>query len=64
MQIVVTHFINPNRFYVCNLTRKNDLDAIREIEIQLQDYCANHKNSPQIYSVNKGDVRKTLVNQL
>lgn len=61
MQVIVTHFINPNRFYVCDLTRKTELDAIRRIEIKLQDYCADHK---QLEHVSKGDVRKTLVNQL
>lgn len=38
-RVIVTHFINPNRFFVCNVSRKDEVDALRLIEWQLQSYC-------------------------
>lgn len=59
-QVVVTHFINPNRFFICDLSRKSELDELRVIETKLQCLLNNtQQNNNQRY-IKKSDVSWSL----
>lgn len=57
--VKVTHVINPGRFYMFDMTSRNVIDKLREMELKFQAYCASKeslKNSPP----SSGDVSITF----
>lgn len=64
-RVKITHFINPNRFYLYNLEHSAELNCLRQLEQSLQNYCAEKKQKLQTEQdverkLAKNDVSKTF----
>lgn len=53
-RVKVTHIINPNRFYLLEVERSEEIEVLQKVENELQKYCSYEVK--QDHYPNKNDV--------
>ena len=59
-RVRVTHIINPNRFFLLDVERSEEIKVLQKVENELQKYCSYEEK--QDHHPKKNDVGTTRIN--